>query len=128
MKTIALEIRDRGTFIPALAVKMVPTIGETDMNKDAYERERYLLRRAGFNFDNTSVILCRMEASGVDRNATYDPWAWGNSARTMSVAHQYIEQNFDHLSSGDVIDVEYVLRETKEAKRSERLTHPNTDQ
>lgn len=128
MKTIALEIRDRGTFIPALAVKMVPTIGETDMDTDAYERERYLLRRAGFNFDNTSVILCRMEASGVDRNATYDPWAWGSGARTMTVAHQYIEQNFDHLSSGDVIDVEYVLRETKEAKRSERLTHPNTDQ
>ena len=109
----AIEIRDRGTFIPALAVKMVPDV-------DYYDRERYLLRRAGYGFVNSCVVLCRMEASGVDRNATYDPFAWGGGTRTYRVAHQYIIDHFDELESGAVVDVEFILKETTEPKKSER--------
>ena len=110
----AVEVRDRGTFIPCLAVKMVPV----EYPDAASEPERYLLRRAGYGFVNPCVVLCRMDAIGVDRNATYDPFAWGE--RTLPVAHQYIADNFDRLESGAVVDVEWILKETTEPKKSER--------
>lgn len=47
----------------------------------------------------------------------YDPYDWGD--RTMTVAHQYIESNFDQLNNGDVVDVEFILGETSVPKRSE---------
>lgn len=113
----AFEVRDRCTFIPVFAVKMTP--GE--QNGDSVEKERYLLHRAGYTyFDDSCVVLCRMEASGVDRNATYDPYAWGGGTRTYQVAHQYIIDHFDELESGAVVDVEFILGETKEPKKSER--------
>lgn len=111
----ALEIRDRGTFISAMAIKMVPARGE-------FEEERYLLARSGYGPDPTAdpcVVLCRMEAAGIDRNATYDPYSWGN--RTMKVAHSHIVEHFDELRSGDVIDVEFLLGEAPEPKTSERV-------
>jgi hypothetical protein len=110
----AIEIRDRGTFIPALAVRMTPG----DVEGNGYEPERYLLRRAGYGFDNPCVVLCRMDANGLARQASYDQYAWGE--RTFPVAHQYIIDHFDELESGAVIDVEHILGETKEPKKSER--------
>ena len=111
----AIEIRDRGTFIPALAVKMVPA-------RDVYEHEpeRYLLRRAGYGFVNPCVVLCRMDANGGPRNASYDPYGWGVEDRTFQVAHLYITDHFDELESGAVVDVEFILKETTEPKKSER--------
>ena len=116
----AFELRDRGTFIPCLAVKMVPyPEGKTETWDN--EAERYLLRRAGYGFVIPCVVLCRMEASGVDRNATYDPFAWGGGTRTYQIAHQYIIDHFDELESGAVVDVEFLLGETTQPKVSERL-------
>jgi len=117
----ALEIRDAATFIPVIAIKMVP---DYVFRFDETNPERYLLRRSGYNFDDPSVVLCRMNCSGVDRNATYDPYAWGNQTRTMPVAHDYITKNFDNLNSGDVVDVEFILGETKQPKQSERIGYP----
>ena len=116
MITKLFEIRDKATFIPVMATLMRPAVGD--------DEEFYLLRRAGFNiFERPqSVILCRLECSGVDRNATYDPYSWGGGARTYQVAHQYIIDHFDELPSGAVVDVEYILQETKQPKQSERIT------
>lgn len=116
MITKALEIRDRGTFIPVIAIKMVPSGLEEN-----YDCEHFLLRRSGYGFDDPCVVLCRMECSGVDRNATYDPYSWGGGTRTYQVAHQYIIDHFDELKSGDVVDVEFILEETSKPKISERL-------
>lgn len=116
----AIEIRDKGTFIPALAVKMVPHSYEEATNQ--YEHERYLLRRAGYAFENPCVMLCRMDANGGARQASYDPYDWGD--RTFPVAHQYIIDHFDELESGAVVDVEFILKETAEPKKSEREGFP----
>lgn len=123
MNTKAIEIRDVGTFIPAMAIQMVPSASP---GSDEGAAEFYLLRRAGFNLTEPpfSIILCRMEASGVDRNATYDPFAWGTLARTMHVAHCWIEEHWDEIRSGDVIDVEFIVGERAEPKLSERLDTP----
>lgn len=117
MITKAFEIRDRGTFIPVLAVKMVPE----DERGQEIEPERFLLARAGYNRDYTlCVVLCRMDANGSALCASYDPYSWGG--RSFPVAHQYILAHFDELESGAVVDVEFILGETKQPKQSERET------
>jgi len=103
METKQFEIRDRGTFIPALAVRVSGTDG-------------YLMRRAGF--DNHCVYLIHLEAE----TCAYDPFNWGSPSRTMQVAHLHIEQHWDELVDEDVIDVEYLLNETETKKVSERVT------
>lgn len=102
-----LEILDSMTFIPVVAINTDPE----------NEGQRYLLRRAGYGPDGRTIILVNLN----DCRASNDPYGWPNS-RTMRVAHAYIEQNFDSLSDGDVIDVEFILGESDTAKKSER--HP----
>ena len=111
MTTKLFELRDRGTFIPVIAIRL--------NHGPASEAERYLLARAGFRGRDNVIILVRAECAGIDRNASYDPYAWGG--RTYPVAHLHIIANWDKLSTGDVIDVEYILGETTAPKTSERI-------
>lgn len=109
METKALEIRDRGTFIPCLAV---------DMNPQGDE-QRYLLRRCGYPCDGKpNVIVTRLDGSGT---ATNDPYAWGGS-RTWANAHNWIIEHWHELKDGDVVCVEFILGERAEPKVSERFS------
>ena len=115
MKAKAIEIRDEGTFIPALAVDMNPSVGEHWTPKEI-EGQRYLLRRCGYPCDRRpNVILTRLDGNG---QATNDPYAWGG--RTYPVAHQYIIEHWNDLRDGDVVDVSFILGETDKPKVSER--------
>ena len=107
MKTLALEIRDRATFLPMLAVQM------TSSNME----QKYLLRRSGYGGEHTLIMLWSMSQSRTP--ASYDPHDWND--RTRRIAHQYIQENFNELSDGDVIDVEFILGETTSPKISERF-------
>src|SRR5690348_9121417 len=103
MKTKTFEIRDRGTFMPMIAVKLT---------SDDCEADRYLLRRSGLNHQDSYQILF------FDLNKGYgylDKYNWPGSpmVRTLFVAHEYIEKHFDELETGSVIDVEFILGETK---------------
>lgn len=105
MITKLVEIRDRATFIPALAVEFN---GE----------ENFLLRRAGFACKR-HIMLIKL----VDSRAAFFSNAWMD--RTMQVAHRHLEEvgllqlGVDVLTAGNVIDVEYILGETPEPKQSE---------
>lgn len=105
-----LEVRDSGTFVPVLAVRLDP----------ACEADRYLLGRAGYGTtadeQGRYVLLCRI-AGEHNHGAEYDPIEWRN--RTLRTAHQFIIDNWDELPSGSVVDVEYILGETVEPKTSE---------
>jgi hypothetical protein len=104
----ALELRDENTFIAILCVDMNPSNGE----------QRYLLRRCGYACDGRpNIIMTRLDGSG---QATNDPYAWGG--RTYPVAHDWIIEHWDELADGDVVDVQWILGETAERKRSERET------
>ena len=109
MQVKLFEVRDRATFIPCFGILMVPGEG-------SHGEEGYLLRRAGFGFDNPLVLFGRLEG-GECRYDVYD-WTPGGS-RTMQQAHHYVSENWDRLQSGAVIDVEFVLGETEEPKVSE---------
>lgn len=108
MKSLMLEIRDSATFIPCMAISLVPDDKE----------QHFLLRRAGYGFDRTNIILIKMTG---DVTAKHDAFDWTPlTVRTMHVAHKFIADHFTTLKNGDVIDVEYILGETKECKVSER--------
>lgn len=100
------EVRDRATFIPVMAIKM--SYDATNI------KEEFLISRGGFGRDNPSVILIRLS----DSQASHDPYEWTGS-RTMHVAHLEISDKFDQLQSGELIDVEFILGEKKEKKKSE---------
>lgn len=104
MQVKAFEVRDRLTFIPVFAIKP----------RSANDAQAYLLRRCGWG--PTGVIVGRLS----DGAGQSDPYSWG--CRTMTAAHDWIEQQFDNLEDGAVIDVEHILGETDTPKRSERET------
>ena len=108
MKVKIIEIRDEGTFIAALCV---------DMNPDN-SIQRYYLRRYGFPCDNRSNILIT-HANCDGSPATNDPY-W-QRGRTWRVAHNYIIEHWHELEDGSVVDVSFILGESKAPKISERL-------
>lgn len=107
-----VEIRDRGTFVPALAVRLDPSD----------ERDRWLLGRAGFgatpDAQREYVLLINLET-----DAPYDAYRHG-PARTLGVAHQHLIEHFDAVENGAVVDVEFLLGERAEPKHSEAETCP----
>lgn len=129
------EIRDRGTFMPMMAVRLMIRLPEcrgihtaTDFSITPVNdsQEDWLLRRAGYGrdmilnhgdeADTFYVILVKLD--GV--KAEYDPFAWSNP-RTLSTAHQHILANWDKLKSGDLIDVEFILGESAAPNESESV-------
>lgn len=109
MLTKVLELRDKATFIPVLAVEMIAT--------DAVQ-SYYIHARAGYSrgSGSSSIMVTRLSGEG---KASADPYFWGD--RTWTVAHDYITKHWDTLRDGDVIDVEHILGETATAKVSERF-------
>lgn len=106
-----VEIRDAGTTIAAMAIKM----------SAADSVERRFLGHCGFPSDGSSVVLMKLS----DQRATSDPYGWADlgGARTMAVAHDYIIGHFDELESGVVIDVQVILGERKTPKAAEVGIH-----
>lgn len=99
--------------MPMVAIKLDP----------ANEAEWFLLKRAGFHTTPSEFVLFgKIEGNG--ESLEYDPFAWGGGARTRSIAHAYIAQHFDSMEPGAVIDVEFIMGETKQPKVSERLEIP----
>lgn len=120
MTSKMIEIRDRGTFIPALAVQLEPSS----------EEERWLLARAGFGTTAEAqrkyILLCRI-VGGADK-CTTDPLHWERGTRTYHIAHEYITEHWDELVSGSVVCVEHILGQRSEPKKSERLTPPGAEE
>lgn len=40
--------------------------------------------------------------------------------RTLGIAHKYINEHYDELDSGDVVDVRFILGETEKPEPSTR--------
>lgn len=128
MEVKLIEIRDRATFIPAIAVALTvqdEAIGGEGEN-ERYTSERYLLERAGysetaihFSAANPYILFTKLDGGS---EAHYDPYSW--RSRTMSAAHSYLQEHWREVRSGQVIDVEHILGERPEPKQSERITHP----
>jgi hypothetical protein len=92
------------------------------------EAERYLLGRCGYglntNVEKPFILLARLSGDGVFNS---DPYRWGILPRTMFQAHKWLQDHFDEIESGAVIDVEYFLGETKAPKLAERIIQMNQE-
>ncbi len=112
MEVKTLEIRDAGTFIPVMAINLDP--------RD--EAERWLFARAGYGPDGDAQSQYVVVVKLATLECQHGPYGWyDTSPRTMLLAHQHIVENWQFLTNGDVIDVEYILGETTIRKVSERL-------
>jgi hypothetical protein len=110
MEFKSIEIRDCGTHISALAIRMLA---------DTEAQWYHMHRRCGYPADGSSIMLMRLS----DGVATNDPYQWvdlGAGTRTMQVAHNHIIDHFAELEDGAVVDTEYLLGETPAPKISER--------
>lgn len=110
MKAKLIEVRDAATYMPVLAVQLDP----------ANEAERYMLSRLGYGRTaekQRSFVLYLPMHYGY--KPSDDPNTWDD--RTNAVAHKTIVATFDQLNTGDVVDVEYELKERPTKKTSERL-------
>lgn len=107
MKVKLFEVRDRATFIPVIAVQLNPQ----------NEAERYLLSRSGYGKTaaehNRYILMADLRGSVIN----YDAFSWPN--RTKQEAHLYLNEHFEELENGAVIDIEYILGEKQESKKSE---------
>ncbi len=108
MQVKMFEIRDYATFFPVICIK--PGI-------DDEGGDEYLLKRSGYDLSESRRTVIMMHGQEVSR-CEYNPFNWGD--RTFHNAHLHIKENWEKLNTGDVIDVEFILGESKEAKTSER--------
>jgi hypothetical protein len=102
MENKLLEIRDKGTFIPVLCVSVSGADG-------------FLARRGGFG--RRLILIVKL----TDLETNYHSSQWGG--RTMPVSHKHIENNWEIIKYGDVIDVEFILGETEAPKVSEQVEY-----
>ena len=103
LKTKIFEIRDRMTFIPIVAVCTDPD------QLDANEKECWLLLRGGCGPESLHIFRC----DGHPLEAAF--------GRTVKEAAKHIRMNWDKLTSGDVIDIEFILGESPTQKVSEMV-------
>jgi hypothetical protein len=106
------EIRDEGTTMPVIAIKPDPRT----------EPERWLWAKGGYGTEAMGqreyVLLGPLH--GGEGMLVCDPYKHPGVSRTLPTAHKHILECWTYLRSGDVIDVQFVLGETLEAKLSER--------
>lgn len=112
METKMIEIRDRMTFIPAMATRMA-----TD---EHWSADFFLLSRSGMNAMSFAPVALTWISNGQTKFFAED---W-NGSRTMTAVHEWLVKNWDKFESGGVIDVEFILGETEAPKVSERHTNP----
>lgn len=116
METKMIEIRDRGTFVPALAVKL----------SSSNQQEQFLLSRAGWSDEairgsaETGIMLYPF--NGYRAHTDVYDWEARNGSRTFQVVHKFLEKNWLLVTPGMVVDVEFILGETAAPKLSERMT------
>jgi hypothetical protein len=122
METKLIEVRDRMTCIVVLCVRPWPVTLPYDVDRETdkgakLNKLQRMAWRCGYK-EARAVIMTRLAEPG--RGAQSDPFEWLD--RTMSQAHNYIEQNWEKIPNGGLVDVRVVLGEEKEPAESEFST------
>lgn len=108
VETKIFEIRDEGTHCTALCVRLDPTVPSIETPH---------IRHAGWRTQPGIVVV---SIRGGVQEAHHDAFDWCN-IRTWRTAHQWIEESWDELASGSVIDVRVILGESAQTCASEVL-------
>jgi hypothetical protein len=116
-ETKLFELRDRATFIPAIAIALRPERPETYEGTETEEQlsqERYLLRRLGYSYDGITILLTALNGN---HPAYTDPYDW--TLEPWVTVHTWLEKHWDEVQSGAVLDGEFLRGETLAPKCSE---------
>lgn len=113
METKLFEVRDRMTFLPVMCIKLEP----------GNVADGYLLAMTGYGIraEKQSQVILMGKLSTGDLKCTSSDHAGYPTVRTLPMAHHHIQKHWEELTSGDVIDVEFILGEVAEPKVSQRL-------
>jgi hypothetical protein len=113
MENKLIEVRDKATMIPMLAIRL----GSQN------EAERFLLSRAGYGPSPAGhgkyILLADITGGGGEIHC--DIYDWGQNPRTKIRVHDWLIRHWNDIKSGDVIDVEFILGETMAPKQPERI-------
>ena len=101
MEVNLFEVRDDGTYLPAICIRCTP----------ANEAERYMLDRAGYGQTAKAQGAYVLFAAESDGQLRYDTSYWADN-RTRLIAHAWIRDHWAELETGDVVDVRVILGET----------------
>lgn len=101
------ELRDHATCIPVMCI-------QGNANEGFNGQERWLLNHSGWGESD----FCYMIVLG-DPRCQYDPYAW--QPGTLRECHDYIQNHWDALESGAVIDARVIRGETNIAAVSDRF-------
>ena len=97
MEIKIFDLRDSGTESGAFAIRLE---GDTELERD-------VLARRGFG--EKQILVGTIGPAPIE--ATYDAHHWRNGehvrqSETMFRAHKLIEERWDELSSGDLVDLD----------------------
>jgi len=115
-----IEVRDDGTTMPCMVTALCA-------NATMEEAERWLTRRGGWGEDQIGLYFAALcpenneYAVGVVGHPYIHTWSQAQHSRTLKVAWEWVQTHWDEVSSGDVVDVEFLLGERKTPKLSDRL-------
>ena len=111
MNVKVLEVRDRATMIPVMAVQLGA----------ANNTERWLLMVAGYGYSTDDhkgyILLCQI--NGGRGEMVSDPFM--HKMPEMQQAHIYIQDHWAELDHGAVIDLEFLRGEKDKPAISDRI-------
>jgi len=110
MITKFLEIRDDATCIGVMAHQMVSF---------SLIEGAYLCKYSYPKSPPYSVLLTKV----TDGSGCVDPYDWGDSY-TMVSAHNFIRDEFDNLTDGQVVDVRVFARKTEKEPAAPEIYIP----
>lgn len=114
MTSIVLEIRDRATLIPVIAINLFHHKDELELQNygETYAEEAMALH-AGFSPTSLcSTIIVRLDPVAALADVYNEP------NLRLRKGYRYIQEHFTELTSGDVVDIEYISNETSSPKPS----------
>ena len=110
MKSKKIEVKAKENCTPVMAVR-------PDASNDA---EAYLLGRSGYGLNHPSwrsyIFLFPIEYDGL---AVVDPFK--QKTHELQVAHSYVNEHFDELEPGAVLDVDYIEGRRPAPRKSDRF-------
>lgn len=113
VKAKFFEVRDSMTMMPIMV---------TEIKLTGNKAEDWLMWKVGLGRPESGCyrfLVTELQTG----ESHYEPHDWrpNTTIRTMREAHSYIEEHYDQLETGAVIDVQFILGEKPEPKISERL-------
>jgi hypothetical protein len=108
MQAKIFEVRDSMTCIPVLVVELASAVSNNS--------ERMLLRHAGYAAGDRCFMLVQIAGGG--GKCSCDPYDFTGN-RTLMTAFEYIQNHWDELEPGQVVDVQFILGETTQPKASD---------